>query len=177
MKIVLYAILFALLTNCSQKIIQSSKTIEKDSVHVDSVVTRKIIKTKGDSVGFGFKLSDIGPLITSENIKDLKTGEVLAFKEEDPIIFKKTQKNGHLTQSVTISKSGNVKLSCKEDSLQEVINNQRITIKNFKSKVTIETKTIEVEYIPKFYKFCLWWFIGTVALAGVYIGLKLKGWS
>ena len=31
-----------------------------------------------------------------------------------------------------------------------------------------------VKYIPSFYKFCLWWFIGTVLLIAIYVILKIK---
>lgn len=31
----------------------------------------------------------------------------------------------------------------------------------------------EVRYIPGFYRFCLWWFIGTVMFILIYIGLKI----
>lgn len=31
-----------------------------------------------------------------------------------------------------------------------------------------------VKYVPSFYKFCLWWFIGTVLLIAIYVFLKIK---
>ena len=31
-----------------------------------------------------------------------------------------------------------------------------------------------VRYVPSFYKFCLWWFIGTVLLIAIYVFLKIK---
>lgn len=31
-----------------------------------------------------------------------------------------------------------------------------------------------VKYVPSFYKFCLWWFIGTVLLIAIYVILKIK---
>lgn len=161
------------LSSCSPKIIQTTKTIEKDSVHVDSVKTTRIIKTKGDSVGMAFKLP-AAKIVYSE--KDIKPPEEeLSFPAEDPIVFKKVQKQGRLTESVTISKKGNVIITCKEDSLKEIIESQRVTIQKFKDKTTTTTEAIQTQFIPKFYKFCLWWFIASVALIGVYAGLKLKG--
>lgn len=31
-----------------------------------------------------------------------------------------------------------------------------------------------VKYVPSFYKFCLWWFIGSVLLIALYVILKIK---
>lgn len=32
----------------------------------------------------------------------------------------------------------------------------------------------QVRYVPSFYKFCLWWFIGSVILIAIYVVLKIK---
>ena len=37
----------------------------------------------------------------------------------------------------------------------------------------VEVK-VPVKYVPSFYKFCLWWFIGTVLLIAIYVVLKIK---
>lgn len=37
----------------------------------------------------------------------------------------------------------------------------------------VEVK-VPVKYVPSFYKFCLWWFIGTVLLIALYVVLKIK---
>lgn len=37
----------------------------------------------------------------------------------------------------------------------------------------VEVK-VPVKYVPSFYKFCLWWFIGTVLLIAIYVILKIK---
>lgn len=37
----------------------------------------------------------------------------------------------------------------------------------------VEVK-VPVKYVPSFYKFCLWWFIGNVLLIAIYVILKIK---
>lgn len=45
-------------------------------------------------------------------------------------------------------------------------------------KAVYKDRPVEVEvpvkYVPSFYKFCLWWFIGTVLLIAIYVFLKIK---
>ena len=45
-------------------------------------------------------------------------------------------------------------------------------------KAVYKDRPVEVEvpvkYVPSFYKFCLWWFIGTVLLIAIYVILKIK---
>lgn len=45
-------------------------------------------------------------------------------------------------------------------------------------KTVYKDRPVEVEvpvkYVPSFYKFCLWWFIGTVLLIAIYVVLKIK---
>lgn len=45
-------------------------------------------------------------------------------------------------------------------------------------KAVYKDRPVEVEvpvkYVPSFYKFCLWWFIGTVLLVAIYVFLKIK---
>lgn len=153
--------LLMLLVGCSQKVIQSTRTIEKDSTHIDTVRTRKVVKTKGDSVGMTFKIKDWGPLSSGQLIYPEKKVEVkdntLDNTFADPIVFQKTQKQGRLTESVTISKKGNVVISCKEDSLKEIIEAQRITIQKFKNTTTTQTKTIICPSKSDWEKFCEWW--------------------
>lgn len=56
---------------------------------------------------------------------------------------------------------------------------ERIEYKERKDTVYIELpQPYEVEkpvkYVPSFYKFCLWWFIGSVILIALWIVMKLK---
>ena len=95
-----------LLSSCSGKIIQSSSTIEKDSVFVDTVHHKKIIKEKGDSVGAVIQLPQT--LINrTKTLTSPKEEEVISFTAEDPIVFKQEVKKGRLTESVTIHKKEN----------------------------------------------------------------------
>ena len=150
MRILTYLILFAILSSCSQKIIQSTKTVEKDSVHVDTVKTRKIVKTKGDSTGLKFNISEV---------KDQEENFVVASEstiKKDSVIFHRTSRKGGVTTSVDITRKGNVKISCKEDSLRTIIEQQRITIQKFKDITTIQTNTVVCPPKTKWQSFCEW---------------------
>ena len=152
MKILLPIICLLLLASCSHRIIQTTKTVEKDSIHVDTLKTQRIVKTKGDSVGMSFKLPDAKIVYPESNIKEPE----LSFPSEDPIIFKKTQKQGRLTESVTISKKGNVVITCKEDSLQHVIDKMKITINKLRTITTTQTNTVVCPPKSDWEKFCEW---------------------
>lgn len=51
-------------------------------------------------------------------------------------------------------------------------------ITRVEEKVVYQDRPVEVEvpvkYVPSFYKFCLWWFIGCVILIALWIVMKLK---
>jgi hypothetical protein len=152
MKNLFFVIAILFLASCSHRIIQTTKTVEKDSVHVDTVKTQIVKKVKGDSVGMGFKLPSAIIILPEEVGTDL-----FGIAPEDPIVFQRTQKTGRLTETVTISKKGNVKFSCKEDSLKEIIESQRITIQKFKSVTTTTTKAEVCPPKTKWATFCEWW--------------------
>lgn len=50
-------------------------------------------------------------------------------------------------------------------------------ITQIKEKVVYQDRPVEVEvpvkYVPSFYTFCLWWFIGTVLLIALWIVMKI----
>jgi len=156
---ILLPIICLFLTSCSHRIIQTTKTVEVDSIKVDTLKTQKIVKTKGDSTGVSFNLGQLftGKILYPESTpeKSIKEPE-LSFPSEDPIIFKKTQKTGRLTETITISKKGIVTASCKEDSLQRIIDEMMITIQKSKTITTTETKTEVCPPKSKWESFCEW---------------------
>lgn len=164
--------LLMLLAGCSQKVIQSTSTIEKDSIHIDTVKTVKVVKKKGDSVGVAFKLPVAQIIYPEKTVKDPE--QSLPFQAEDPIVFKKTEKQGRLTESVTISKKGNVVITCREDSLKSIIQQQRITIQKFKDVTTTETKTVVCPPKTKWESFCEWWTWLCIGAILGYVGYKLR---
>lgn len=141
-----------------------TKIIEKDSVHVDSTAQIIIKKKKGDSTGLKFNIADaaIGKILYPEtsNVKSLDN-------TFDPIVFTKKTKTGNITAEVDVTKKGNVTVSCKEDSLNEIIEKQRITIREFKNKTT-ET-TVICPPKTKWQTFCEWftWFIIAMILGAL----------
>jgi putative lipase involved disintegration of autophagic bodies len=158
MRILLPLICLLFLASCSPRFTQTTKTVEKDSVHVDTVKTQRIVKIKGDSVGMAFRLPDVkGEIIYPAKSAPPEKQFDSTFPSEDPIVFQKTQKEGRLTESVTISKKGNVTISCKEDSLKEIIEAQRITIQKFKDVTTTKTNTIVCPPKTDWEKLCEWW--------------------
>lgn len=165
-------LLAGFLSSCSPKIIQTTKTIEKDSVHVDSVKTVKIIKTKGDSIGMAFKLPAAQIVYPEKDVKAPE--EELSFPAEDPIVFKKVQKQGRLTESVTISKKGNVVITCKEDSLKEIIESQRVTIQKFKATTTIQTNTVVCPPKSRWANFCEWFTMIVLAFCAGFAFYKFR---
>lgn len=50
-------------------------------------------------------------------------------------------------------------------------------VTKIEEKVVYQDRPVEVEvpvkYVPSFYKFCLWWFIGTVLLIALWIVMKI----
>ena len=50
-------------------------------------------------------------------------------------------------------------------------------VTKIEEKVVYQDRPVEVEvpvkYVPSFYKFCLWWFIGTVLLIALWIVIKI----
>lgn len=50
-------------------------------------------------------------------------------------------------------------------------------VTKIEEKIVYQDRPVEVEvpvkYVPDFYKFCLWWFIGSIVLVGGWIALKL----
>ncbi len=128
------------LTNCSSKIISTTTTTE--TTKTDTVKTRKVEKTKGDSTGLEFNLEEItGKSLTTGQAVSVKLEQPVVFLD-DPIVFHKQIKKGNVTSSIDITKKGNVKVTCKEDSLQHIIDSLTITIEKYKT-TTIVTKTIE----------------------------------
>lgn len=182
MRILLLLLAASFFISCSPKIIQSSKTVEKDSVHVDSTTQRIVKKIKGDSSGLSFNLSELphieltppGQIIYPEIKKEIPLGD-MGFIIEDSIVFHKTQKQGRLTQTVDISKSGKVKITCKEDSLSEVIEKQRITIEKFKNTVTVNTDTVQCSPKSKWSEFCEWFTIVVMALIAGAVLYRFRG--
>lgn len=153
MRYVYLFIFLITLASCSKQIITTTKTVEKDSVHVDTVKTKKIVKTKGDSAGIKFNLSEITQPPTTSTTETLRLEPPVTFTD-DPVVFHKQVKTGHLTETVDITKKGNVKVTCKEDSLQHVIDNLKITIQKFKTTTTT-TQAIKIEHKPtQFDLFC-----------------------
>lgn len=142
------------LSSCSKKLSTTTTTVIKDSTVVKYTYKDSIILIPKDIV----HVDSIKVFVTDSgkvNMPKVRIKSKNAFVQAEI-------KNNILT----------LEGGC--DSLELKI--KQLTIENTRLQST-DSKTVEVvqvKYIPKFYKFCLWWFIGTVLCLAIYLYLKFS---
>ncbi len=150
------AIVLMLVVACSPKTVSTTtSTTVKDSTYTKEVARKDTVTDPADSV-FVYKYIEC----------DQATNKPKPFTEK--------VKSGKLSAEVSVDNKGQLKVKCKEDSLQHII--QLMDKEIFNKHIEIEKiKSVAIEYkVPKFYKWCLYWFIFSIMGAAVYLYLKLK---
>lgn len=103
--------------------------------------------------------------IPKEIVKEIVPVDTTSILKTSVAISEARLERGHLYH--TLEQSGTVK--AKIDSFY---------ITKIEEKTVYKDRPVEVEvpvkYVPAFYKFCLWWFIGSVILIALWIVMKLK---
>ena len=103
--------------------------------------------------------------IPKEIVKEIVPADTTSILKTSVAISKARLEQGHLHH--TLEQSGTVK--AKIDTFYTT----KIVEKAVYKDRPVEVK-VPVKYVPSFYKFCLWWFIGTVLLIAIYVILKIK---
>lgn len=121
------------------------KTIVKDSlIYVRDTVTVEIPK---------------------EIVKEIVPADTTSILKTSVAVSEARLEGGHLHH--TLEQSGTVKTKIDTFYLTKI-----------EEKTVYKDRPVEVEvpvkYVPSFYKFCLWWFIGSVILIALWIVMKLK---
>lgn len=121
------------------------KTIVKDSlIYVRDTVTVEIPK---------------------EIVKEIVPADTISILKTSVATSEARLEQGHLHH--TLEQSGTIKTRL-----------DTFYITRIEEKVVYQDRPVEVEvpvkYVPSFYKFCLWWFIGSVILIALWIVIKLK---
>jgi hypothetical protein len=142
------------LTSCSKKLSTTTSIIVKDSTVVKYSYRDSIILIPKDIV----HVDSIKVFVTPEgqvNMPKVKIKSKNAFVQAEI-------KNNILT----------LEGGC--DSLELKI--KQLTIENTRLQSTDShiKETVQVKYIPKFYKFCLWWFIGSIVAIAAYLYVKFS---
>ena len=103
--------------------------------------------------------------IPKEIVKEIVPSDTISILKTSVATSEARLEQGHLHH--TLEQSGTVKT--KIDTFY---------VTKIKEKVVYQDRPVEVEipvkYVPSFYKFCLWWFIGCVILMALWIVMKLK---
>lgn len=103
--------------------------------------------------------------IPKEIVKEIVPTDTISILKTTVATSEARLEQGHLHH--TLEQSGTVKT--KIDTFY---------LTNIKEKTVYKDRPVEVEipvkYVPSFYKFCLWWFIGSVMLIALWIVMKLK---
>ncbi len=103
--------------------------------------------------------------IPKEIVKEIVPADTTSILKTSVAISEARLEGGHLHH--TLEQSGTVK--AKIDTFY---------FTKIEEKTVYKDRPVEVEvpvkYVPSFYKFCLWWFIGSVILIALWIVMKLK---
>lgn len=103
--------------------------------------------------------------IPKEIVKEIVPTDTISILKTSVAVSEARLEQGHLHH--TLEQSGTVKT--KIDTFY---------LTNIKEKTVYKDRPVEVEipvkYVPSFYKFCLWWFIGSVILIALWIVMKIK---
>lgn len=154
--IIIAIILAELLSSCNRNTIP--QVIVKDSVYIKhdtlTVLRLDTIPIPGDTAYLEIK----SPCDSLGNLKEINQ----ISKSGKASIQVKTEGNNLLIQG-----------NC--DSLEKVITIKDTYIKDLEHR-TSSTDTIKREkFIPKFYKYCLYWSIFTIVIGVLYLIIKIKG--
>lgn len=103
--------------------------------------------------------------IPKEIVKEIVPADTISILKTSVAISEARLEQGHLHH--TLEQSGTVK--AKIDTFYTT----KIVEKAVYKDRPVEVK-VPVKYVPSFYKFCLWWFIGSVVLIALWIVMKIK---
>lgn len=103
--------------------------------------------------------------IPKEIVKEIVPSDTISILKTSVATSEARLEQGHLHH--TLEQSGTIKTRL-----------DTFYITRVEEKVVYQDRPVEVEvpvkYVPSFYKFCLWWFIGSVILIALWIVMKLK---
>ena len=103
--------------------------------------------------------------IPKEIVKEIVSADTTSILKTSVAISEARLERGHLHH--TLEQSGTVKTKIDTFYLTKI-----------EEKTVYKDRPVEVEvpvkYVPSFYKFCLWWFIGCVILMALWIVMKIK---
>lgn len=103
--------------------------------------------------------------IPKEIVKEIVPADTTSILKTSVAISEARLERGQLHH--TLEQSGTVKTEI-----------DTFYVTKIEEKVVYQDRPVEVEvpvkYVPAFYKFCLWWFIGCVILIALWIVMKLK---
>ena len=103
--------------------------------------------------------------IPKEIVKEIVPTDTISILKTSVAISEARVEGGHLHH--TLEQSGTVKTRIDTFYTTKIV-----------EKAVYKDRPVEVEvpvkYVPSFYKFCLWWFIGSVLLIALWIVMKLK---
>lgn len=103
--------------------------------------------------------------IPKEIVKEIVPSDTISILKTSVATSEARLEQGYLHH--TLEQSGTVKT--KIDTFY---------LTNIKEKTVYKDRPVEVKipvkYVPSFYKFCLWWFIGCVILMALWIVMKIK---
>lgn len=103
--------------------------------------------------------------IPKEIVKEIVPSDTISILKTSVAMSEARLERGHLHH--TLEQSGTIKTRL-----------DTFYITRVEEKVVYQDRPVEVEvpvkYVPAFYKFCLWWFIGSVILIALWIVMKLK---
>ena len=103
--------------------------------------------------------------IPKEIVKEIVPADTTSILKTSVAISEARLEGGHLHH--TLEQSGTAKAKIDTFYLTKI-----------EEKTVYKDRPVEVEvpvkYVPSFYKFCLWWFIGSVILIALWIVMKIK---
>ena len=103
--------------------------------------------------------------IPKEIVKEIVPSDTTSILKTSVATSEARLEQGHLHH--TLEQSGTVKTRIDTFYLTKI-----------EEKTVYKDRPVEVEvpvkYVPAFYKFCLWWFIGSVILIALWIVMKIK---
>lgn len=103
--------------------------------------------------------------IPKEIVKEIVPSDTISILKTSVATSEARLERGHLHH--TLEQSGTIKTRL-----------DTFYITRVEEKVVYQERPVEVEvpvkYVPSFYKFCLWWFIGSVILIALWIVMKIK---
>lgn len=103
--------------------------------------------------------------IPKEIVKEIVPTDTISILKTSVAMSEARLEKGHLHH--TLEQSGTVKAKIDTFYTTKIV-----------EKAVYKDRPVEVEipvkYVPSFYKFCLWWFIGSVILIALWIVMKLK---